>query len=178
MRCRPPRSRCPTLPRLPRAPLPQACLLQGWARFKPDATEILPDVWIFSGELQNSHETFSGTLVAAKGAAQFELRLAGGASCDGSDISGEVGLVRLGEITCSDDRMMRALFVPQGGEVLKVFGHVGDERFVASAHLLGTEAAPEKTQTAQPTAPQIQGPPVIKPNDDKPGSSEPSPAPR
>ena len=127
--------------------------------FKPEADESQPDVWIFSGELQNSRETFSGTLVAAKGEAQFELKLAGGATCDGSDLSGDVGLVRLSEITCSDDRTMRALFVPQGGQELKVFGHVGDDRFAASAHLLGTEPVPEKKQTAEPTAPALQGRP-------------------
>ena len=56
--------------------------------------------------------------------------------------------------------VMKALFVPQGGQVLKVFGHVGDERFTTSAHLLGTEPLPEKTQTAEPTAPALQGKPV------------------
>ena len=127
--------------------------------FKPDADETQPDVWIFSGELQGSRETFSGTLVAQKGSAQFELKLAGGATCDGSDLSGDVGLVRLSEINCSDDRTMRALFVPQGGQELKVFGHVGDERFTASAHLLGTEPLPERKQTAEPTAPALQGRP-------------------
>jgi len=126
------------------------------APFKPDESERQPDVWIFSGELQNSHEGFSGTLVASKGQAEFELKLAGGATCDGSELVGEVGLVRLSEITCSDDRTMRALFVPQGGHELKVFGHVGDERFLASAHLLGTEPAPDKPQTAEPTAPALQ----------------------
>ncbi len=150
---------------------PPAALGAAPAPFKPEAAEAQPDVWIFSGELQNRHESFSGTLVAGTGdkgvgTAQFELKLAGGATCDGSDVSGEVGLVRLSEITCSDDRVMRALFVPQGGEVLKVFGHVGDERFVSSAHLLGTEPVPDKKQTAQPTAPQIQGAPGgIKPED-------------
>ena len=127
--------------------------------FKPEADEAQPDVWIFSGELQSSRETFSGTLVASKSEAQFELKLAGGATCDGSDLSGDVGLVRLSEITCSDDRTMRALFVPQGGQELKVFGHVGDERFAASAHLLGTDPVPDKKQTAEPTAPALQGRP-------------------
>ena len=127
--------------------------------FKPEADEAQPDVWIFSGELQSSRETFSGSLVASKGEAQFELKLAGGATCDGSNLSGDVGLVRLSEITCSDDRTMRALFVPQGGQELKVCGHVGDERFAASAHLLGTEPLPEKKQTAEPTAPALQGRP-------------------
>ena len=167
----------------PTAPTaPSSALGAAPAPFKPDAGEMQPDVWIFSGELQNSHETFSGTLVAAGGAkgggtVQFELKLAGGASCDGSDVSGEVGLVRLGEITCSDDRVMRALFVPQGGETLKVFGHIGDERFMANAHLLGTEAAPEKKQTAQPTAPQIQGPETQGPAAVKPEGVAPDAAP-
>ena len=133
--------------------------------FRPDAdTEgAQPDVWIFSGALQDSHETFSGTLVAGKGEVHFEMKLAKGATCDGEDLSGDVGLVRLKEITCSDDRVMKALFVPQGGQVLKVFGHVGEERFVTSAHLLGTEPVPEKTQTAEPTAPALQGRPNANP---------------
>lgn len=127
--------------------------------FKPDADAAQPDVWIFSGALQNSHETFSGTLVASGGEAQFEMKLASGATCDGRELSGEVGLVRLKEITCSDDRTMKALFVPQKGQELKVFGHVGDERFMTSAHLLGTEAIPDKKQTAEPTAPAMEGQP-------------------
>ena len=129
--------------------------------FKPEADTsggAQPDVWIFSGSLQDSHENFSGTLVASKGEVQFEMKLAGGSTCDGKDLSGEVGLVRLKEITCSDDRVMKALFVPQGGRELKVFGHVGDERFMTSAHLLGSEPVPEKKQTAEPTAPALQGP--------------------
>lgn len=129
----------------------------------PDTGDSNPDVWIFSGTLPSSHETFSGTLVASKGTAQFEMKLASGATCDGKDVSGEPGLVRLNEITCSDDRTMKALFVPQGGQELKVFGHVGDERFVTSAHLLGTEPVPEKKQTAEPTAPALQGRPGSTP---------------
>lgn len=133
------------------------------APFKPDGDAVQPDVWIFSGALQNSRETFSGTLVASRGEAQFEMKLASGATCDGRDLAGEVGLVRLKEIVCSDDRTMKALFVPQKGQELKVFGHVGDERFMTSAHLLGTEALPEKKQTAEPTAPAIQGEPRSAP---------------
>lgn len=130
--------------------------------FKPnaDTSNGAPtDVWIFSGSLQNTHESFSGTLVAGKGEVQFEMKLAGGTTCDGTDVSGEVGLVRLKEITCSDDRIMKALFVPQGGQELKVFGHVGDERFITSAHLLGTEPLPGKKQTAEPTAPALRARP-------------------
>ena len=130
--------------------------------FKPDAETgdgAPDDVWIFSGSLQNTHESFSGTLVAGKGEVQFEMKLSGGTTCDGSNVSGDVGLVRLNEITCSDDRVMRALFVPQGGKELKVFGHVGDERFMTSAHLLGTEPVPEKKQTAEPTAPALRARP-------------------
>ena len=130
--------------------------------FKPDAdtSDGAPDdVWIFSGFLQDTHESFSGTLVAGKSEVQFEMKLAGGTTCDGTDLSGDVGFVRLKEITCSDDRIMKALFVPQGGQELKVFGHVGDERFMTSAHLLGTEAVPEKKQTAEPTAPALQARP-------------------
>ena len=150
----------PTLPGAPPAP------------FRPDAepqtSAAAGDTWIFSGELQGSHESFSGTLVTSKTDAQFELKLAGGATCDGKDLTGDIGLVRLSEITCSDDRTMRALFVPQGGKELRVFGHVGGERFVTSAHLLGTEAIPEPKQTAAP--PGDAPAPAAKP-------PEPSPRP-
>lgn len=125
--------------------------------FKPDDAEagssLHDDVWIFSGELQSSHEPFSGTLVAGTDGAQFELKLADGGTCDGADLQGEVGFVRLKEITCSDGRSLKALFVPQGGEAMKVFGHVGDQRFVTSAHILGTEPIPDKPQTAEPKGP-------------------------
>lgn len=134
--------------------------------FKPDADTndgAAPDIWIFSGSLQGTHEGFSGTLVAGKGEVQFEMKLASGTTCDGKDLSGDVGLVRLKEITCSDDRVMKALFVPQGGQALKVFGHVGDERFMTDAHLLGTEPVPEGKQTAEPTAPAVQGRPGAAP---------------
>jgi hypothetical protein len=143
----------PALPETPPAP------------FKPDAdTAAAPapqgseDTWIFSGALSDSHETFSGTLVTGKTSTDFEFKLAGGATCTGGSLAGEPGLVRLSEITCSDDRKMRALFVPQGGVALKVFGHVGEQRFAASAHLLGTEAIPEKKQTAAPKAPDATPP--------------------
>lgn len=125
--------------------------------FKPDPSDAAgsaSDTWIFSGVLQGSKETFSGTLVTSKSDMQFELRLAGGATCEGGDLKPEPGLVRLSAITCSDDRTMRALFVPQGGQELKVFGHVGEERFATSAHLLGTEAVPDKPPTAAPKAPK------------------------
>lgn len=112
-----------------------------------------PDTWIFAGTLSGSRETFSGTLVARKDEAEFELKLGGGATCDGGQLKGDIGLVRLPEITCTDDRKMRALFVPQGGKSLKVFGHVGDDRFMAEAHLLGTEPVPEPKQTMQPKGP-------------------------
>lgn len=130
-----------------------------------------PDTWIFSGALQASHETFSATLVAEKGESQFEMKLAGGATCEGGKLKGEVGLVRLPEITCSDDRPMRALFVPQKGDVLRVFGHVGDDRFMAEAHLLGTEAPPEPKQTAQPKGPL--GLPPAPPNGPPPAPGSP-----
>lgn len=148
------------------APPTDAAPLTGAAPgpFKPSAADTSPDVWIFSGELNDSHETYSGTLVASKGEAQFELKLGDGATCDGDDLSGEVGLVRLAEITCSDKRTMRALFVPQNGRDLKVFGHVGDERFRADAHLLGTEPPPEPKQTAEPTVPALQGRPTDQPS--------------
>ena len=112
-----------------------------------------PDTWIFSGMLQESRETFSGTLVTGRMDTQFELKLANGATCDGGELTPSTGLVRLSEITCSDDRVLKALFVPQGGEALKVFGHVGEERFVAVAHLLGIEPPADKPQTAEPHAP-------------------------
>lgn len=144
--------------------------------FKPETPAETPDVWIFSGELQGSREPFSGTLVASNGKAQFELKLASGATCDGSNLSGEVGLVRLSEITCSDDRPMKALFVPQGGKELKVFGSVGDERFTTSAHLLGTEAVPDKPQTAEPKGPLGQ-PPAPPPAQPSPSPADPKGAP-
>ncbi len=117
-----------------------------------------PDTWIFSGSLQDSRETFSGTLVTGKTETQFELKLANGATCDGGDLTPSTGLVRLSDITCSDARVLKALFVPQGGEALKVFGHVGDERFVTVAHLLGPDAPAEKPQTTAPHAPPSPGP--------------------
>ena len=135
--------------------------------FKPDgdiSDGAQPDIWIFSGSLQDSHEGFSGTLVAGNGAVQFEMKLAGGTTCDGKDLSGDVGMVRLKEINCSDDRVMKALFVPQGGQELKVFGHIGDERFMTSAHLLGTEPMPDSKQTAAPSAPALQGRPDGSPS--------------
>ncbi len=145
---------------------PPALPDQAPSAFKPNADTsdgASDDVWIFSGSLQSTHESFSGTLVAGKGEVQFEMKLAGGTTCDGTNFSGEVGLVRLKEITCSDDRIMKALFVPQGGQELKVFGHVGDQRFMTSAHLLGTEPLPEKKQTAEPTAPALRARPDVAP---------------
>lgn len=136
-------------------------------QFKPDESAAppptdaaTPDTWIFSGTLKGSTESFSGTLVATKDGSQFEMKLGGGATCDGGELKGEVGLVRLPEITCTDDRKMRALFVPQGGQTLKVFGHVGEARFATEAHLLGTEALPEPKQTAQPKGPLGLPPPA------------------
>ena len=134
--------------------------------FAPDADQTGPDTradkasdtWIFSGSLTESRETFSGTLVTGASGAQFELKLAGGATCDGSELTQATGLVRLSSVTCSDGRAMRALFVPQGGQELKVFGHVADERFATLAHLLGTQAPPEKPQTAAPKAPDSPPP--------------------
>ena len=128
-----------------------------------------PDTWIFSGSLQDSRETFSGTMVTGKTGTQFELRLANGATCDGGDLTPGTGLVRMSDITCSDDRVLKALFVPQGGEALKVFGHVGEERFVTVAHLLGSEPPAEKPQTAEPHAPPAPTP--------EPPPSAPRPAP-
>lgn len=137
------------------------------APFMPDPSQAPPagdkDTWIFSGVLQDSREVFSGTLVTSKTETQFELKLAGGATCDGDDLLPGTGLVRLSEIICSDDRTMRALFVPQGGEELRVFGHVGDKRFMASAHLLGTAPMSAKRQSAAPKAPGGPGAPMPAP---------------
>lgn len=138
-------------------PTPQAAAPAAPAPDKP-AADAGPDIWIFSGVLPGAKEAFSGTLVSGKDDAQFELKISNGATCDGGDFKGDVGMVRLSEIPCTDGRSMRALFVPQGGKLLKVFGHVGDERFAAEAHLLGTEAPPAPKQTAQPTVPQVQPP--------------------
>ena len=129
--------------------------------FKPEDAPATPDTWIFNGVLSASHEAYSGTLVASKDESEFELKLGNGATCDGDELKGEVGLVRLPEITCTDDRTLRALFVPQGGDSLKVFGHIGEERFSADAHLLGTETPPEPPQTAQPRGPLGLPPPGI-----------------
>jgi len=122
------------------------------------------DTWIFSGVLQDSAETFSGTLVTGKADTEFELKLADGATCDGGDLHPSLGLVRLSEIVCTDERTMRALFVPQGHETLKVFGHVGDERFATVAHLLGTQDLPEPKQTTEPHAPLPLMPPPLSPS--------------
>ena len=111
------------------------------------------DTWIFSGILQDSTETFSGTLITGKSDTQFELKLADGATCDGADLKPSLGMVRLNEIECSDGRPMRALFVPQPRQTLKVFGHVGDARFSTIAHILGTQPIPEPKQTTAPHAP-------------------------
>ena len=102
---------------------------------------------------------FPGRSSPARRGAQFELKLASGATCDGGDLKPGTGLVRLSDITCSDDRVLRALFVPQSGQELKVFGHVGDERFATLAHILGTQPIPEKPQTAEPKAPTPETPP-------------------
>lgn len=135
------------------------------------------DVWIFSGTLQETRETYSGTLVAdVGGGSQFELKLENGATCAGGDLKGEIGLVRMSEIACSDGRPMRALFVPQGGQELKVFGHVGAKRFMTSAHLLGTEAPPEPKQTAQPKGP-LGRPPPDTPKPPAPATAPKAPPP-
>ena len=127
-----------------------------------------PDTWIFSGVLQDTRETFSGTLVTGKMDTQFELKLASGASCDGGELTPSTGLVRLSEITCSDGRVLKALFVPQGGEALRVFGHVGEERFVSVAHLLGSEPMTEKPQSAAPHAPPSPPVPGERPKPQRP----------
>ena len=128
------------------------------------------DTWIFSGVLGASKETFSGTLITGKDTA-FEMKLSGGATCDGDDLQPSIGLVGLSEIACSDGRKMHALFVPQGGETLQVFGHVGDERFKSVAHLLGTQPIPESQQTTEPQAPppELPATPPARPGAHDPG---------
>lgn len=130
------------------------------------------DTWIFSGVLADTSETFSGTLITGKSATEFELKLADGATCDGGDLKPSMGLVRLSEIACSDGRSMRALFVPQAHESLKVFGHVGEARFSTIAHLLGTQPIPEPPQTTAPHAPE---PPPAEPAPppSRPGAQDP-----
>ncbi len=135
----------------------------------PDAPAGDSDTWIFSGTLQDSSETFSGTLVTGKSDTQFELKLAGGATCDGADLKPSLDMVRLDEIQCTDGRAMRALFVPQPHQTLKVFGHVGDARFSTVAHILGTQAIPEPKQTTAPHAPG--------PSPDEPPPAAPAPGP-
>ena len=133
----------------------------------PEATDS--DTWIFSGILQDSSETFSGTLVTGKSDTQFELKLADGATCDGADLKPSLGMVKLDEIQCTDGRAMRALFVPQPRQTLRVFGHVGDARFAATAHILGTQPIPEPPQTTAPHAPM--------PAPDQPPGPAPAPGP-
>ena len=119
----------------------------------PDTAAPDSDTWIFSGELEESRETFSGTLVTGKSDTQFELKLGGGATCDGANLKPSLGMVKLDEIQCTDGRAMRALFVPQPQQTLKVFGHIGDARFNTIAHILGTQPIPEPRQTTAPHAP-------------------------
>jgi hypothetical protein len=141
----------------------------------PDAFTGDTDTWIFSGVLQDSTESFSGTLITGKSDTQFELKLADGATCDGADLKPSPGLVRLSEIQCTDGRPMRALFVPQPHQTLKVFGHVGDTRFSTVAHILGTQPIPEPQQTTAPRAPMPMPdvPPAAAPPSAKPPGQDP-----
>ena len=100
-----------------------------------ETAEPTPDTWIFSGVMPEGGETFSGTLVTGKTDTQFELKLGGGATCEGGALQPSLGLVRLTEIRCSDGRSLRALFVPQAKQTLKVVGHIGEARFDSVAHL-------------------------------------------
>ena len=127
------------------------------------APEPDSDTWIFSGMLEETKETFSGTLITGKADTQFELKLAGGATCDGGDLKPSMGLVRLSEIACSDGRSMRALFVPQARQTLKVFGHVGDARFATIAHLLGTQPLPRAEADHRPRRRRHPSPPTAPP---------------
>ena len=119
---------------------------------KPSAEPAVPDTWIFSGVLDGG-ESYSGTLVVARSDTQFEMRLGGGASCDGGGLQPSLGLMRLTEIRCTDGRSLRTLFVPQPKQTLKVFGHVGEARFDAVAHLLGVEPPAEPAPSLAPHAP-------------------------
>ena len=108
-------------------------------------------VYIFSGVLTGTGETYSGTLVARAEGPEFELKLAGGTTCDGSKLEPDKGLLRLPETPCSDGRPLKALFVYQAGDLLRVYGTIGGERFSTQAHALPSDA-PEAAP-AKPAAP-------------------------
>jgi hypothetical protein len=109
-------------------------------------------VYIFSGVLTGSGETYSGTLVAAADGPEFELKLGKGATCDANKLDPDKGLLRLPETACSDGRKLKALFVYQPGGVLRVYGTVEDQRFSTEAHALPSDAteAPAAKSAAPP----------------------------
>lgn len=113
-----------------------------------------PLIYIFSGALAGSNETFSGTLVARNEGPELELKLGRGATCDGSKLEPDKGLLRLPATPCSDGRSLKALFVYQEGGLLRVYGTVGDERFSTQAHALPSDA-PEPA-TRKPASPPAE----------------------
>jgi hypothetical protein len=110
------------------------------AASKGDAETL---VYIFSGALTEG-ETYSGTLAAAPDGPAFELKLSKGATCDAAKLIPDKGLLRLPETSCSDGRKLKALFVYQPGNLLRVYGSLEEQRFSAQAHALpsGTAEAP------------------------------------
>ncbi|WP_158807712.1 hypothetical protein [Beijerinckia sp. L45] len=116
-----------------------------------DPAKDEPIIYIFSGTLTGDGETYSGTLVAAADGPQFELKLSKGATCDASKLEPDKGLLRLPETPCSDGRKLKALFVYQEGNVLRVYGTLGADRFSTQAHALPSDA-PEAA-AAKPVSP-------------------------
>jgi hypothetical protein len=108
-------------------------------------------VYIFSGGLTEG-ETYSGTLVAAADGPEFELKLSKGGTCDASKLEPDKGLLRLPETVCSDGRKLKALLVYQPGNVLRIYGAIGDQRFSAQAHALpsGAVEVPSAPAAAPP----------------------------
>ncbi len=134
------------VPALAAPPEPEG---QGSTKDAPARDESL--VYIFSGALPKTNETFSGTLVDAAGGTQVELKLGRGATCEASRLDPDKGFLRLPESPCSDGRVLKALFVYQEGGVLRVYGTIGGDRFAAQAHVLPSDA-PEPVP-AKPAAP-------------------------
>lgn len=116
-----------------------------------DPAKDEPIIYIFSGTLTGEGETYSGTLVAAADGPQFELKLSKGATCDASNLEPDKGLLRLPETPCSDGRKLKALFVYQEGNVLRVYGTVGSDRFSTQAHALPADTP--DAAAAKPVSP-------------------------
>ncbi len=115
-------------------------------------------VYIFSGAITGG-ETYSGTLIAAPDGPQFELKLAKGATCDGSKLEPDKGLLRLPETPCSDGRPLKALFVYQEGGYLRVYGTIGGERFASLAHSLPSDAPEAKAAPSKAPPADLMGQP-------------------